>query len=245
MPTSKHPPRPRDTLLIFPSDLGWMAAVVVGATVKQLTFGHFSAAAARKALGPLVGCVLARTTEAQPVGCVLARTTEVQPVGCVLARTRSSPTIGYSSWCVQARTLRRRLQLARTRSSPMIGHSSWCVQARTLRRRLQAFAAGKPDALGDIPIDLGRLSEFQRQVLKQCRRIPYGRTLSYAELAAKAGFPRAARAVGNCMAANRIPLIVPCHRVVRSDGRLGAYSASGGTAMKRRLLALESRSSRK
>ena len=77
--------------------------------------------------------------------------------------------------------------------------------------------------------------------MHQCRRIPYGRTMSYAELAAKAGSPNAARAVGNCMAGNRIPLIVPCHRVVCSDGRLGSYSAPGGTRMKRRLLDLESK----
>jgi methylated-DNA-[protein]-cysteine S-methyltransferase len=110
-----------------------------------------------------------------------------------------------------------------------------------LVRRLQAFAAGQPDALGDIRIDPGPLTDFQRRVLRQCRRIPYGQTLSYAELAAKAGFSRAARAVGNCMAGNRIPLIIPCHRVVCADGRLGSYSAPGGTSMKRRLLALESR----
>ena len=83
-------------------------------------------------------------------------------------------------------------------------------------------------------------SRFQRRVLNQCRRVPCGATISYARLAAKAGYPGAARAVGNCMAGNPIPLIVPCHRVVCSDGRLGAYSAPGGTAMKRRLLALES-----
>ncbi len=111
----------------------------------------------------------------------------------------------------------------------------------TLVRRLQAFASGKPDPLRDIPVDLDPLGDFQRRVLKQCRRIPYGSTMSYAALAAKAGFPRAARAVGNCMAANRTPLLVPCHRVVRSDGQPGPYSAPGGVAMKRRLLAMESR----
>ena len=104
------------------------------------------------------------------------------------------------------------------------------MQARTLHvvRRLQAFAAGKPDALGDIRVDSGRLSEFQRRVLDQCRRIPYGQTMTYAELAAKAGSPKAARAVGNCMAGNRIPLIIPCHRVVCTDGRIGSYSGCGG-----------------
>jgi methylated-DNA-[protein]-cysteine S-methyltransferase len=108
-----------------------------------------------------------------------------------------------------------------------------------LVRRLQKYASGKLDSLRDIHVDLGPIGGFQRRVFEQCRRIPYGKTMSYAELAAKAGSPRAARAVGNCMAANRIPLLVPCHRVVCSDGRLGSYSAPGGVAMKRRILALE------
>jgi methylated-DNA-[protein]-cysteine S-methyltransferase len=111
--------------------------------------------------------------------------------------------------------------------------------------RLQAFASGKPDDFRDIRVEPGllqpSLTDFQRRVLDQCRKIPYGSTISYAELAAKAGFPRASRAVGNCMAANRIPLLIPCHRVVRSDGQLGSYSAPGGVGMKRRLLAMESK----
>ncbi len=108
-----------------------------------------------------------------------------------------------------------------------------------LVRRLQAYASGRPDDFRDVPIDPGPLSEFQSRILEQCRQIPFGQTRSYAELAAKAGSLRAARAVGNCMAGNCIPLIVPCHRVVCSDGRLGSYSAPGGAKTKRRLLALE------
>jgi methylated-DNA-[protein]-cysteine S-methyltransferase len=114
-----------------------------------------------------------------------------------------------------------------------------------LRRRLQAYASGKPDDFRDIRLDLCLLrpflTDFQLRVLEQCRKIPYGATISYAELAAKAGFSRAARAVGNCMAGNLIPLLIPCHRVVKSDGQLGSYSAPGGVEMKRRLLASESK----
>ncbi len=124
---------------------------------------------------------------------------------------------------------------------PEIANSAERVAAETpLSRRLQAYASGNPDSFRDVVVDLGRFSPFQRRVLKGCRRIPPGKTASYAELAAKVGFPGAARAVGNCMAANRTPLIVPCHRVIRADGTLGPYSAPGGTAMKRRLLAMES-----
>jgi len=105
--------------------------------------------------------------------------------------------------------------------------------------KLTAYAAGEIIDFADVELDLAPLSDFQRRVVRACREIPYGRTRSYGQLAAAAGSPKAARAVGNCMAANRFPLIVPCHRVLLADGRLGAFSAPGGTGLKQRLLALE------
>ena len=93
----------------------------------------------------------------------------------------------------------------------------------------------------DVAVDPGALTPFWEVVVRQCREIPYGRTMSYGQLAARAQSPRAARAVGNCMARNRIPLIIPCHRVIAASGGPGPYSAPGGTAMKRRLLLLEAR----
>jgi methylated-DNA-[protein]-cysteine S-methyltransferase len=109
-----------------------------------------------------------------------------------------------------------------------------------LVRRLQAYAkgAGKDD-FRDIRLDLGGLSVFQRRVLALCRKIPFGTRLSYAQLAARAGSPRSYRAVGNCMAGNTIPIIIPCHRVVPTSGGLGSYSAPGGIRMKKRLLGME------
>lgn len=109
----------------------------------------------------------------------------------------------------------------------------------SLVRRLLAYAAGRPTDFSDVQIDPGPLGAFQRRVIQHCRRIPYGKTLSYGQLAAKAGSSRAARAVGNCMAANRMPLVVPCHRVLPASGRPGHFSAPGGVKMKKRLLALE------
>jgi methylated-DNA-[protein]-cysteine S-methyltransferase len=105
--------------------------------------------------------------------------------------------------------------------------------------RLKAFADGTPDDLRDIPIDTGHLTKFALRVVQQCRRIPVGQTLSYAELAARAGSPNAARAVGNVMKSNRFPLLVPCHRVVGAGRSIGGYSAASGLEMKRRLLARE------
>jgi methylated-DNA-[protein]-cysteine S-methyltransferase len=120
------------------------------------------------------------------------------------------------------------------------GVKNGTVPFDALVQRLQAFAAGQPDSFLDIQVDLGRSSDFQRRILTHCRHIPYGKTITYAELAAQAGSRRAARAVGRSMATNRIPLIIPCHRVIRSDGQVGDYSAPGGGKMKRRLLKMES-----
>ncbi len=110
---------------------------------------------------------------------------------------------------------------------------------RQLVRRFQAYADGHPDSFSDVPINLEGYSPFQQRVLLECRRIAYGCTISYAQLAARAGAPRAARAVGNVMAQNRLPILIPCHRVIASNGSLGGYSGPHGLRTKRRLLELE------
>jgi O-6-methylguanine DNA methyltransferase len=112
----------------------------------------------------------------------------------------------------------------------------WCIPWVV---RLQAYASGTHDDFLDVPIALEGYTEFRRRVLAICRRIPRGQTITYGELAASAGSPNAVRAVGNCMAKNPLPILIPCHRVIGSDGRLHGYSAAGGLAMKSRLLTLE------
>jgi methylated-DNA-[protein]-cysteine S-methyltransferase len=106
--------------------------------------------------------------------------------------------------------------------------------------RLTAYAAGASDDFLDVAVETSHLTPFARSIVEAVRRIPMGETRSYAKVAATAGRPRAARAVGQVMAQNRTPLVVPCHRVVASGGRLGGFSAIDGLAMKRRLLKLES-----
>jgi O-6-methylguanine DNA methyltransferase len=111
--------------------------------------------------------------------------------------------------------------------------------ASDVLERLQRYADGEAVDFSDVPVALDHLSAFQRRVVKACRAIPAGQRRTYGELAAAAGSRGAARAVGQVMACNRVPLVVPCHRVVASGGGLGGFSAPQGLAMKRRLLALE------
>ncbi|MDP9249656.1 MAG: MGMT family protein [bacterium] len=88
-------------------------------------------------------------------------------------------------------------------------------------------------------MDKLRGTVFQKKVWKELLKIPTGKTLTYKELAAKVGKPRAVRAVANAVGANPMPPVIPCHRVVRSDGTLGGYSARGGIKIKRKLLQKE------
>jgi methylated-DNA-[protein]-cysteine S-methyltransferase len=105
-----------------------------------------------------------------------------------------------------------------------------------LLRELDEFFDGRRHAF-DISVDLSTLRPFHRAVLESCARIPYGAWDSYAGLALAIGNPRAARAVGNALGANPVPLLVPCHRVLAAGGRIGGYG--GGLAIKRQLLRLE------
>jgi methylated-DNA-[protein]-cysteine S-methyltransferase len=88
-------------------------------------------------------------------------------------------------------------------------------------------------------LDWSWATPFQKKALKELLKIPYGNTISYGELAKKAGSPKAARAVGTANAGNMIPLIIPCHRVIRSDGAFGGFSGPGGVRQKKRMLEME------
>ncbi len=105
-----------------------------------------------------------------------------------------------------------------------------------LPERICALASGRYDNLA-VHVDWDGLSGFRRAVLEETMRIPAGETRSYGWIAQKVGNPRAARAVGRVMATNPLPLVVPCHRVVGSDGSLTGYG--GGLALKEALLRAE------
>ena len=105
-----------------------------------------------------------------------------------------------------------------------------------LVRQLDEYFAGRRRAF-DVPLDLRLATGFRRSVLDHLAHIAYGATESYAQVAAATGSPRAVRAVGTACATNPVPIVLPCHRVVRSDGSSGQYA--GGADAKRTLLALE------
>jgi methylated-DNA-[protein]-cysteine S-methyltransferase len=109
-----------------------------------------------------------------------------------------------------------------------------------LQAKISAYFNGQNvDFSIGIAVDLSNLGNFDRTVLDACSKIGFGRTMTYGQLAQTIGYPHAARAVGNALARNPIPLIIPCHRVFRSDGGLGGFSAIGSTALKQRLLDFE------
>ena len=99
--------------------------------------------------------------------------------------------------------------------------------------------AGEPDPLTDVVLDMEDVPEFHRRVYAAARAIPPGRTLSYGEVAERIGERGAAQAVGQALGRNPFPIVVPCHRVLAADGSLRGFSAPGGTATKRRMLAIE------
>jgi methylated-DNA-[protein]-cysteine S-methyltransferase len=112
-----------------------------------------------------------------------------------------------------------------------------CPEMRRLTRGIAELLTGADISLGLESVALDRCSVFQQQVLRAEHPVPRGLVTTYGRLAARVGRPGAARAAGSVLAANPFPLIVPCHRTVRSDGSLGGYQ--GGRGMKRALLEME------
>jgi O-6-methylguanine DNA methyltransferase len=107
---------------------------------------------------------------------------------------------------------------------------------KAIARQIHDYFEGKRIRF-DVPLDLGGLAPFHRKVLLRCFAIPYGETRTYGALAKEAGSPGAFRAVGHAMATNPIAIVIPCHRVVGSDGSLRGFG--GGLPMKERLLRME------
>ncbi len=126
------------------------------------------------------------------------------------------------------------------RESELDTHMKTLTRAAQILERAETqvreYLAGRRRAF-HLPLDPITGTPFARAVWQACAEIPYGQTRSYGWIAERIGRPRAARAVGTALGANPLPLVIPCHRVVRSTGGLGGFG--GGIVMKKRLLALE------
>lgn len=128
------------------------------------------------------------------------------------------------------------LEPHRERAGQTLQNSAEAKLVREAQTQLMAFLANQRREL-DFPLDLSRGTPFQRQVWRAILRIPYGRVRSYRWVADRVGGSQYARAVGNALGANPVPIIVPCHRIVTSEGSLGGFT--GGLPVKRKLLELE------
>jgi methylated-DNA-[protein]-cysteine S-methyltransferase len=130
----------------------------------------------------------------------------------------------------RARVLQRFLGARETLPPPYVARA---------RNALSRLLRGEASDLAAIPLDMDSSPPFHRRVFEAARAILYGATATYGELAKRASAPGAARAVGQALARNPFPIIVPCHRVLAAGGKTGGFSASGGVCLKLRLLAIE------
>jgi O-6-methylguanine DNA methyltransferase len=201
-------------LVLVPSGLGWMAMRWERGKLARLTFGHDTPQAAWFGLrGVDLGDGPEEPVVLDPVH------GRGDPPGLVAAQAAKPQSVGGVMGAELGEEGERLV--------------------REVASRLVRYSEGEVDDLRDIPLELSSMTDFRRRVTESCRAIPYGTTVTYAELARRVGAPRAARAVGNVMRTNPWPLVVPCHRVVGTGGGLGGYSAPSGLTMKQRLLQLE------
>ncbi len=160
-----------------------------------------------------------------------------------LAAVVTETALGFAGVALSERGIRHATLFHRTRSAAageLASHGA--IEGSDYRSEkiaglLQAYASGNGDALASFPVDLPRAEPFQQAVWLALREIPRGETRSYGWLARRVGAPKASRAVGAAVGANPIPLWLPCHRVIGSDGSLTGFG--GGLEMKRMLLELE------
>jgi methylated-DNA-[protein]-cysteine S-methyltransferase len=154
------------------------------------------------------------------------------PLGPLLlaATPRGLACVSYSEFRDEDQTLER---LA-ARLSPRVVEAP--ARLDDVRRQLEDYFAGKRRGF-ELEIDWGLVGDFGRRVLGQTAEIPFGEVSTYGDISRAIGSPRAARATGNALGANPMPIVVPCHRVVASGGKLGGYT--GGIERKKLLLGLE------
>lgn len=125
------------------------------------------------------------------------------------------------------------------RSHGRVERASLPASLQPVAEGIRVLMAGGNADFSDAPLDMAAVADFDRRVYDICRSIPRGRALSYGDVAFRLGDVGLSRAVGVSLGKNPFPPIVPCHRVMGADGRMVGFSATGGVALKRRLLAME------
>lgn len=148
--------------------------------------------------------------------------------------------VAESSKGIRAIVLPKRSKRAVESDLSKQGNGPWqqgdSLRLESVRSQLLDYLAGRRDTF-DVSLDLSQGTSFQRQVWRTLQRVPYGKLRSYQWIASRVGGPHYARAVGNAVGANPLPIVIPCHRIVAHDASLGGFS--GGLSMKRKLLSLE------
>lgn len=134
-----------------------------------------------------------------------------------------------------AAATRTRLQ----RRFPRASESTPPAEVQRVVGRVLALLHGERVDLTDVVLDFGDAPDFHRRVYDVARTIPPGQTMTYGEIARRLGVPHEAREVGQAMGRNPVAIIMPCHRVLGADGKMGGFSATGGIATKRRILEIE------
>jgi len=112
----------------------------------------------------------------------------------------------------------------------------WVVE---LIAAIKAYAAGKKVDFSTVPVDLSGIDDFRLAIYDAARKLAFGETTTYGELASRAGHAGLARETGAALGANPVPLVIPCHRILAAGGRIGGFSATGGSATKEKMLAME------
>ena len=121
---------------------------------------------------------------------------------------------------------------------PVARYNQWLFNP-VQQRIIAYFKGARVNFFTNVPLILDGFSPFAQRVLSACRKIQFGQTINYLQLAKRLRRPAASQAVAGALAQNPLPLIIPCHRIISSDGKIGGFSAPGGITIKRRLLQLE------
>jgi methylated-DNA-[protein]-cysteine S-methyltransferase len=150
---------------------------------------------------------------------------------------------GLTRLCLPERNragVERRLSRFEPEASPQQASDARQEWVAGLIGAITAYAAGGGEAdFSAVPVDLSGIDDFRLAIYDAARRLKFGEVTTYGELAARAGHPGLARETGAALGANPVPLVIPCHRILAAGGKIGGFSAPGGSAAKERMLALE------